>query len=120
MRAVAVAVAAARLARISALEPDDGRRTPTTPAGGDNDQAGVRCAVIVTRSITTTSWSVTDGVAVENAASTTPMVATDSNDAATTDIVVSAGLSTENRRLMIGSFQWVRRQSGAVLQWNEL
>ncbi|HOB02886.1 MAG TPA: hypothetical protein PKJ50_15135, partial [Casimicrobium huifangae] len=55
MRAVAVAVAAARLARISALEPDDGRRTPTTPAGGDNDQAGVRCAVIVTRSITTTS-----------------------------------------------------------------
>jgi hypothetical protein len=48
------------------------------------------------------------------------MVATDSNDAATTDIVVSAGLSTENRRLMIGSFQWVRRQSGAVLQWNEL
>ncbi|HOB00620.1 MAG TPA: hypothetical protein PKJ50_03625, partial [Casimicrobium huifangae] len=83
-------------------------------------QAGVRCAVIVTRSITTTSWSVTDGVAVENAASTTPMLAADSTDAATADMVVSVVLSTENVRLMMGSFQWVRRQSGAVLRWNEL
>ena len=43
MRAVAAlmaGVAAAWSARISALGLDDGRRTPTTPAGGDNDQAG--------------------------------------------------------------------------------
>ena len=77
--------------------------------------------MIVTRSITTTSWSVTDGVAVENAASTTPMVVTDSNDAATADIVVSAVLSTENRRLGDG-FLPVGAPSlgGAVLRWNEL